>query len=222
MPPAFDRVQTWVFDLDETLYPATTPLFPQIEARMERWIIDTLAVTPAEAARLRHQWWHDHGTTLAGLMIEHGQDPDPFLRDVHQIDFSILDPAPDLRAAIAALPGRKIIFTNGTAPYAERVLAARGLSGLWDAVHGIEHADHIPKPQPASYARIFARDGLDPTRAAMFEDTARNLVEPHRLGLRTIHVAAAADPASHIHNRTDDLTGFLRGILTPGNADLPS
>ncbi|WP_298434027.1 pyrimidine 5'-nucleotidase [uncultured Jannaschia sp.] len=210
----FDHVTTWVFDLDETLYSPRTPLFPQIEARMVGWIVAELGVTAAEADRLRARWWHDHGTTLAGLMEEHGTDPDPFLRDVHDIDFSVLAPDPDLRAAIAALPGRRIIHTNGTADYAARVLDACNLSGLWDAVHGIEHSEaHIPKPDARNYAATHARDGLDPARSAMFEDSPRNLEVPAGLGMATVQVgpARAADP--YIHHHTADLAGFLRGIV---------
>ncbi|CTQ32359.1 pyrimidine 5'-nucleotidase [Jannaschia rubra] len=212
----FDHITTWVFDLDETLYPPSAPLFPQIEARMVGWIVSALDVSLAEADRLRARWWHDHGTTLAGLMREHGADPAPFLEDVHDIDFSVLSPDPDLRAAIVALPGRKVIYTNGTAPYAHRVLAARGLDGLWDAIHGIEHAGYAPKPDRAAYRRVFGRDGLDPTRAAMFEDSARNLLVPHEMGLATVHVAPLRADVAHVHHHAPDLTGFLRGILASG------
>jgi putative hydrolase of the HAD superfamily len=215
-PAPFDHVTTWVFDLDETLYAPTTPLFPQIEARMERWIVDFLGVSTGEARTLRARWWHDHGTTLAGLMREHGMDPGPFLIDVHDIDFGVLTPDTDLRAALAALPGRRIIYTNGTEPYAERVLAARGLSGLWDAVYGIEHADHLPKPDRAAFDRVFRRDGLEPRRAAMFEDSARNLAAPHDMGLVTVHVGPVRAPGPHVHHHTADLTAFLRDILDSG------
>ena len=207
----FDNVTTWVFDLDETLYPPSTPLFPQIEARMVAWIERVLSVDRAEADRLRARWWHDHGTTLAGLMREHGADPAPFLADVHDVDFAVLAPDPALRAALAALPGRRVVFTNGTASYAERVLAARGLDRLWDAVHGIEEAGHVPKPDRAAYDAVFARDGLDPARSAMFEDAARNLVVPHAIGLETVHVAPLRDAGAHVGHHAPDLTAFLRG-----------
>jgi putative hydrolase of the HAD superfamily len=216
MDAAFRHVETWVFDLDETLYPPSTPLFPQIERRMTQWITGRLGIGEAEANRLRQLWWHDHGTTLAGLMMHHDIDPDPFLAEVHDVDMSVLSPDPELRAALAALPGRRVIFTNGTEHYARRVLAARGLSDLWDAVHGIEHADHVPKPNRAAYEAVFARDGLTPDRAAMFEDVARNLAVPHAMGLATIHVAPTACADPHIQHHAPDLTAFLRGILTPG------
>ena len=216
MHPAFAHVTTWIFDLDETLYPTSTPLFPQIERRMTRWIRDHLGIAEAEADRMRRGWWEKHGTSLAGLMADHGIDPAPFLSDVHDVDLSVLEPDPDLRAAIAALPGRRIVHTNGTAPYAGRVLAARGLAGIWDAVHGVEDAGHVSKPDRAAYDAVAAADGYDPGRAAMFEDTARNLVVPHALGTVTIHVAAARAEGGHIDHHTDDLAGFLGSILAAG------
>lgn len=213
----FDHVTTWVFDLDETLYSPHTPLFAQIEARMIGWIMAELRVGEAEADRLRARWWHDHGTTLAGLMTEHGTDPAPFLADVHDIDLSVLSPDPDLAALIGALPGRRVIHTNGTVEYAERVLAARGLSGLWAAVHGIEHSEgHVPKPDARNYAATHGRDGLDPRRAAMFEDSARNLAVPHDLGMATVHVAPVRAEGGHVHHHAPDLAAFLRGILETG------
>ncbi|SFJ52543.1 pyrimidine 5'-nucleotidase [Jannaschia pohangensis] len=211
----FDHVTTWVFDLDETLYPPSVPLFPQIEARMVDWIVATMNVSRSDADGLRARWWHDHGTTLAGLMREHGQDPEPFLEDVHRIDFSVLSPDPELRDLITMLPGRKIIYTNGTAPYARDVLAARGLDGIWDAVHGIEHAGYAPKPDAIAFERVFAADGLDPTRAAMFEDSPRNLQVPHEMGMVTVHVAPERAQGSHVHHHAPDLNAFLRGILAP-------
>jgi putative hydrolase of the HAD superfamily len=206
---AFSHVSHWVFDLDNTLYPPSARLFDQIEVRMTAWVMDALKVERAEADRLRRHYWQLYGTTLAGLMHEHGLDPAPYLVDVHDIDMGQLTPDPGLRAGIAALPGRRIVYTNGSAPYAERVLAARGLSGLFDAVYGVEHAGFRPKPERAAFEAIFAADGLDPARGAMFEDDPRNLAAPHAMGMRTVHVAPQAAPAGHIHHHTDDLTGFL-------------
>ena len=168
-----------------------------------------LRVDRDEADRLRQHYWDTHGTTLAGLMAEHGVDPDPYLIEVHDIDFSILPADPELAARIAALPGRRIIHTNASAPYAQRVLEARGLSGLFDAVYGVEHAAYRPKPETAAFEAIIARDGLDPTRAAMFEDDPRNLRAPHALGMRTVHVAPTPVGGDHIHHHTDDLADFL-------------
>lgn len=209
MKQHFAHVTTWVFDLDNTLYPPAVRLFDQIEVRMTDWVMRELGVGRTEANRLRQHYWDTYGTTLAGLMREHGVDPGPYLTDVHDIDFSVLPPDPALAEAISALPGRRIIYTNACAPYALNVLKARGLGGLFDAIYGIEHAGFLPKPERQAYETIFALDGLDPTSAAMFEDDARNLRAPHEMGLRTVHVAEKPAEARHIHHHTSDLAHFL-------------
>ncbi len=211
----FRHIRTWVFDLDNTLYPPRMRLFDQIEKRMTAYVARTLGVTEAEADHLRATYWRLHGTTLAGLMAEHALDPTPYLADVHDIDFSVLTPDPDLAAHIAALPGRRIVYTNADAPYARRVLTARGLDGLFDAVYGVEHARYRPKPERQAFETVFALDGLDPATAAMFEDDARNLAAPHAMGMRTVHIAPDPEPAPHIHHHDADLTAFL-GRLTAG------
>jgi putative hydrolase of the HAD superfamily len=210
---AFARVTTWVFDLDNTLYPPHMRLFDQIEVRMTDWVMTALQVDRARADHLRAHYWATYGTTLAGLMTEHNIDPGPYLTDVHDIDFSILAPDPALSEAIAALPGRKIVYTNGCQPYAEKVIAARGLTGRFDAVYGVEHAQFHPKPAAEAFATVFGLDGLDPATAAMFEDDSRNLLVPHALGMQTVHVAPAAEPAPHIHHHTDDLASFLARLV---------
>lgn len=206
---AFSHVQTWVFDLDNTLYPPEARLFDQIEVRMTAWVQEALGVDRAEADRLRNAYWKTYGTTLAGLMREHDVDPEGYLTHVHDISFHPLEPDPELARRIADLPGRKIIYTNGTAPYARRVIEARGLAGQFDAIYGVEHADFRPKPERAAFDIVFALDGMDPKSAAMFEDDARNLAAPHAMGMQTVHVAPAPQPAGHIHHHTDDLAGFL-------------
>ncbi len=210
---AFSHIQTWVFDLDNTLYPPSARLFDLIEVRMTAWVMDELSVDKAEADRLRVHYWHTHGTTLAGLMREHGVDPAGYLEDVHDISMDSLTPDPLLADTIRALPGRRIVYTNGCAPYAERVLAARGLSNLFDAVYGVEHAEFLPKPERAAFDTVFAIDGLNPTTAAMFEDDARNLAAPHAMGMRTVHVAPTRDDSTHVQYHTDDLGGFLGALL---------
>ncbi|MGR3433310.1 MAG: pyrimidine 5'-nucleotidase [Shimia sp.] len=213
----FARVETWIFDLDNTLYPPGARLFDQIEDRMREWMVRDLGVDAAEADRLRALYWREHGTTLAGLMARHGTHPDDFLRHVHEIDLSPLSPDPGLRAALAALPGRRIVFTNGTADYAGRVIAARGLTGLFDAVYGVEEAGLVPKPHAAAFEAIRALDGFDPVRAAMFEDEARNLAVPHGWGMETVHVAPARAEEAHVRHHAPDLTAFLRA--PPGLAN---
>lgn len=211
----FHHVTTWVFDLDNTLYPAGVRLFDQIERRMTAWVMRHLNLAADHANRLRRDYWRDYGTTLAGLMAEHQVDPADYLADVHDIDFSVLPSDPALARRIAELPGRRIVFTNADTLYACRVLERRGLSGLFDAIYGVEDTGYLPKPEPAAFARIIGTDRLEPRAAAMFEDDPRNLVEPHRLGMRTVHVAPEAAPEAHIHHHTDDLGGFL-GLIVRG------
>lgn len=210
----FSHIRTWVFDLDHTLYPPDMQLFAQIEVRMADWVMKELGVDRDEANRLRAKYWREHGTTLAGLMRLHDVEPEGYLVDVHDIDFTVLTPDPLLRDAISKLPGRKIIYTNGTAPYAENVLKARGLAGEFDAIYGVEHANFQPKPDRAAFEQVFATDRLEPDTAAMFEDDPRNLAVPHDMGMRTVHVAPTALKEDHIHHHTDDLRGFLTQ-LTP-------
>jgi putative hydrolase of the HAD superfamily len=188
-------------------------LFDQIEVRMTDWVMRALQVDRARADHLRAHYWATYGTTLAGLMAEHDVDPGPYLNEVHDIDFSVLAPDPALSEAIAALPGRKIVYTNACQPYAERVIAARGLTGRFDAVYGVEHARFHPKPAAEAFATVFGLDGLDPASAAMFEDDSRNLRVPHALGMQTVHVAPAAEPAPHIHHHTSDLAAFLARLV---------
>lgn len=209
---AFSHVNTWVFDLDNTLYPPSARLFDQIEVRMVRWVMDALKVDKDRANYLRKHYWHTYGTTLAGLMREHDLDPGPYLHDVHDISMDVLTPDPVLAARIKALPGRRIIYTNGTAPYAERVVKARGLDGLFDAVYGVEHASFLPKPERAAFEQVFATDKLDTTKAVMFEDDPRNLAAPHAMGMGTVHVAPTPEAGDHIHFHTDDLSHFLGRI----------
>lgn len=209
----FSHITAWVFDLDNTLYPPRARLFDQIEQRMTRYVMTALNVDRAEADRMRRDYWRDYGTTLAGLMARHKLDPEPYLDAVHDIDLSHLEPAPALGDAIVTLSGRRIVYTNGSAPYARRVLAARGLSEVFDAVYGVEHARYRPKPEAQAFRTVFDTDGIDATQAAMFEDDARNLIAPHQMGMRTVHVAPDAAPADHIHHHTDDLTAFLQRLL---------
>lgn len=210
---SFSHVTQWVFDLDNTLYPPEARLFDQIEIRMTQYVMDALGVVQAEADRLRVHYWQRYGTTLAGLMREHDVDPAPYLTHVHDISLEHLEHDSDLARFITALPGRRIVYTNGCAPYAERVLAARGLGGVFDAIYGVEHADFRPKPEREAFELIFAQDGITPDRAAMFEDDPRNLKAPHAMGMRTVHVAPTPHKADHIHHHTNELTGFLGRLV---------
>ncbi|PRY94467.1 putative hydrolase of the HAD superfamily [Hasllibacter halocynthiae] len=217
---ALADVRTWIFDLDNTLYPPEARLFAQIEAKMREWMVRDLEVTEAEADRLRALYWREHGTTLAGLMARHGTHPDDFLRHVHEIDLSALRPDPALRTALGALPGRRIVFTNGTAEYAGRVAAALGLEEAFDALYGIEEAGLVPKPHKAAFEAIRRLDGFDAAGAAMFEDDARNLLVPHEWGMETIHVAPRRAEGAHVRHHARDLASFLGGLA--GRTPAPS
>ena len=209
---AFEHVETWVFDLDNTLYSPKARLFDQIEVRMTAYVMAVTGADRDEADRLRRHYWASYGTTLAGLMAEHGADPVPYLTDVHEISLERLAPDPGLAAAIGDLPGRRIVHTNGSSEYAHRVVAARGLAQVFDAIYGVEHAGFRPKPEMGAYQTILTLDGSAPARAAMFEDDPRNLAAPHAMGMRTVHVAPTPVPADFIHHHTDDLAGFLTGL----------
>lgn len=209
----FSHVRTWVFDLDNTLYAPGAGLFDQIEARMNGFIRARLGLDEAAAAALRRTYWEDHGTTLAGLMQHHQVAPDDFLEEVHAIDLTCIAADTSLRSAIATLPGRRIVYTNGSRGHAYGVTAALGLDGVFDALYGVEDAGYIPKPRAEAFATVFRADGLDPAQAAMFEDDPRNLQVPHDLGMRTVHVAPEAVLAPHVHHHTPDLPGFLSQLV---------
>ncbi|MEM7613650.1 MAG: pyrimidine 5'-nucleotidase [Pseudomonadota bacterium] len=208
----FSHVRAWVFDLDNTLYTPEVNLFAQMESLMNDFICTHLGVDGTEAARLRHTYWKDHGTTLNGLMLHHKVDADAYLDAVHQLDLTGLTPDPDLRAGIAALPGRKIVYTNGSRGHAAQVTKARGIEDLFDAMYGVEDAGYVPKPQAEAFAQVFATDTLNPDTAAMFEDDVRNLAVPHALGMRTVLVHGE-DPADHVHHQTHDLPDFLSRVV---------
>ncbi|AOZ54065.1 putative hydrolase [Ketogulonicigenium vulgare] len=201
-------MNVWVFDLDNTLYPPEATLFDQIRARMRDYVIRELRLSPADADTLRDGYWHRYGTTLAGLMAEHGIAPEPFLDEVHDIDFSCLCADVQLATQIAALPGRKIIFTNAAQGYANKVLKARGLDGLFDGVFGISQTGYCPKPERAAYDIVIRDAGFDATRAAMFEDDPRNLLVPNSMGMRTVLVGSTS-VAPHIDFSAPDVGNFL-------------
>ena len=209
------EIETWIFDLDNTLYPARCNLFAEAEQRMAAFIVAELGLTLDEAHALRRRFFLDHGTTLRGLMLEHGIEPKRFLDYVHEIDLSPVAPDPALVDAIAALPGRKFVFTNGTEDYARRILARIGLTGHFVCVHDIIACDYLPKPDPSGYRALIERHGIDPQRALMVEDMARNLPPAAALGMTTAWVKGGSDwaregaAAEHIHHVVEDLAAWL-------------
>jgi putative hydrolase of the HAD superfamily len=221
----FAAVETWVFDLDNTLYPHHLNLWQQVDQRIRDYIARYLDLTHEAAFRLQKDYYKRYGTTMRGMMAEHGMDPDDYLEIVHQIDHSPLEPNPALGDAIERLPGRKLILTNGTRKHAEAVMRRLEIDRHFEDVFDIAAADLEPKPMPQVYDRFLKRHGVDPARAAMFEDLARNLEVPHRLGMTTVLVVPAGSgavlredwelqgrDAPHVDYVTDDLTGFLKQL----------
>lgn len=211
--PDFAHITTWVFDLDHTLYPPSVRLFDQIETKMVDYVQTFLNVDRQTANELRSKYWASHGTTLAGLMDIHGMDPHEFLEVVHDIDFSVLPKAPQLSELISKLPGRKLIYTNGTAPYARNVLTARGLLDHFADIYGVEDAEFRPKPERHAFETVFAKAGFDPQNAAMFEDDPRNLEVPKAMGMRTILVAPHPIPKPYIDHHTNPLEDILSQVV---------
>lgn len=209
----FTHVDTWVFDLDNTLYPPSADLFGLMDARFSAYVARLTGLDTDKALTLCAEYWDQYGSTLVGLIEHHDVDPHHFLADVHDIDISHLQPDPALQKAIRALPGRRIVYTNGSQNHAKRVLAARGLTREFDAVYGVEHADFKPKPTQDAFSTVFTKDGVVPTKAAMFEDEVRNLAVPHALGMRTVHVHPDPDTSAHVHHHTNDLTDFLSQLV---------
>jgi putative hydrolase of the HAD superfamily len=221
----FRQIDTWVFDLDNTLYPHHLNLWQQVDGRIRDYIAQFLKVTHEEAFRLQKDYYRRYGTSMRGLMTEHGMAPDDFLEFVHQIDHSPLEPNPVLGAALEKLPGRKFILTNGTRQHAEAVLRRLGIGHLFEAVFDIVAAGLEPKPQPQSYQRFLAAHDVEPARAAIFEDLARNLVIPHELGMTTVLVVPEGTrevfredwelegrDSPHVDYVTDDLAAFLESL----------
>jgi putative hydrolase of the HAD superfamily len=225
IPRGFAHVDTWVFDLDNTLYPHHLNLWQQVDERIREYVARFLDVGREEAFRVQKDYYRRYGTTMRGLMTEHGLNPDDFLDFVHEIDHSPLTPDAALGAAIEALPGRKLILTNGTRKHAEAVTRRLAIGHHFEGVFDIVAAELEPKPAPQTYDRFLAAHGVDPARAAMFEDLARNLAVPHALGMTTVLVVPRGTREvfreswelegrgeAHVDHVTEDLAGFLHGI----------
>ena len=213
------HIDSWIFDLDNTLYPASANLFSQIDAKMGAYIQRLLDVDPAEAHRVQKHLFHSHGMTLPGLMALHAVDPHDFLADVHDVDVDVVTPHPELAALIAGLPGRKFVFTNADAAYAARVLARLGLSDSFDALHDIHALGYVPKPQAPAYASMCDTHGIDPTRAVFVEDMARNLVPAKAIGMTTVWIDNGSEQGpgearDHIDYTIPDVGTWLAAVVT--------
>jgi putative hydrolase of the HAD superfamily len=217
--PQFAHVETWIFDLDNTLYPASCGLFDLIDERMGAYIQRLLDCDPREARRVQKAHFHDHGTTLAGLMKHHDVDPLHFLADVHAIALDRIVADPTLDSGLGRLPGRKLIFTNGDEPYARRVLDRLGVAHHFDDVHDIHACALRPKPDAHGYGLLIERLAIDPTRTAMIEDMAQNLVPAKNLGMTTVWVDNGSERGNHgldssaVDHRITDVAAWLDTIL---------
>jgi putative hydrolase of the HAD superfamily len=226
LPRGFGKIETWVFDLDNTLYPHHLNLWQQVDDRIRAFVSDFLKVSKDEAFRVQKDYYKRYGTTMRGLMAEHGMKPDDYLEFVHQIDHSPLTPNPALGAALSSLPGCKLILTNGTRKHADAVMQKLGVHEHFEDVFDIVAAELEPKPSLKTYQRFVARHDVDASKAAMFEDLARNLEAPHALGMTTVLVVPEGQrevfredwelegrDQPHVDHVTDDLAGFLEKIV---------
>ncbi len=215
MSDEFADITHWVFDLDNTLYPAECNLFLQVDKNIQQFIMDLFDLPPEEARKLQKSYFHEHGTTLNGLMAKHGVAPEEFLEYVHDIDVSPVPPNADLDAALAKLPGRKVIYTNGSVPHAQRVTDRLGVSHHFDGVFDIVAAEYVPKPDPVPYDTLIELFDIEPACAVMVEDLARNLKPAHERGMTTVwirndhHWSGGSEDDPHIHHVIDDLSEWI-------------
>ena len=209
------EIETWIFDLDNTLYPASCRLFDQVQQRMNEFICDRLSLSPEDAVERRRTYFREYGTTMRGLMTVDKIDPHEFLGFVHEIDLACVPPDPALVEAIGQLDGRKIVHTNGSVRHAERLLDHLGLTQSFIGIIDIVAAEFDPKPALAGYHLLLRRHDVDPRSALMVEDIARNLAPAAELGMTTAWMrseldwAATEADADYIHHIVDDLAGFL-------------
>ncbi|MEO8668679.1 MAG: pyrimidine 5'-nucleotidase [Bauldia sp.] len=221
----FASVTAWVFDLDNTLYPRHVNIYAQVDNRIREYVQQLLKLGADEAQTLQKEYYRRYGTTLRGLMLEHGITPDDFLEYVHDIDHTPVQPDPALAAAIEALPGRKFILTNGSRRHAEKVAERLGVTQHFEDIFDIVSSNLLPKPGREAYDRFIAATGIKPDQAAMFEDLSRNLAVPHELGMATVLVVPAGigevisddwemegRDAPFVDHVTDDLGGFLQTV----------
>ena len=219
--------EAWVFDLDNTLYPARLDLFAQIDVKMRTFVEDLLKVPPEDARAVQKGLFRTYGTTMRGLMVEHGIDPHAFLDYVHDIDLAIVAHDRVLDRALGRLPGRKLVFTNGSVRHAERVMRALGIDHHFGGIFDIVAADFVPKPDPAPYDAMLKAHGVDPKTAVMVEDIVANLGPAAALGMTTVWVPGNTDWSrlpddgrlpDFVHHVVDDLATWLDGLTVPPSA----
>jgi putative hydrolase of the HAD superfamily len=209
------KIDSWIFDLDNTLYPTNCGLYRLMDERIRMYVGRTLGLEETDAHRVQKSYFRSHGTTLAGLMADHGVDPYDYLEDVHNFTLDSLDAAPRLADKLRALPGRKIIFTNADAPYARRVLHKLGLDDIFEDIVDIHACKYHPKPDQIAYQTLYDQTAIDPKTSIFFEDMARNLVPAKTHGMTTVWINNGSElgdydcSADDIDHETDCLAGWL-------------
>jgi putative hydrolase of the HAD superfamily len=218
--------ETWVFDLDNTLYPASTGLMAEVSSRMTRFVAQLLDVAPDIALVEQKRMFREYGTTLRGLMNDHAVDPHDFMNYVHAVNYDLVDESPRLARALTALPGRKIIYTNASVTHAEAVLDRLGIANFFSGIFDVVAADYVPKPNPKPYDVLASRHGVEPSRAVMVEDIAHNLEPAAAMGMTTVWVhtdgpidaywAAPSEDDDYVHHQTDNLVEWLETVSAQG------
>ena len=207
------HVDSWIFDLDDTLYPRESEVMALVSDRMTEFMVQFTGLPRDEAWTLQKKYFHEHGTTLAGLMAHHGLPPEEFLTFVHDISLDGLSADAELRQGLERLPGRRLVFTNGSGDHAERVLAKLGVADLFEDIFHIASADYLPKPAVSTFDKMAKAFDLNPKRAVFFEDSERNLEPAAAMGMTTVMVGQHAldSTADFVHHRTSRLPPFLIG-----------
>ncbi|MHA6287468.1 pyrimidine 5'-nucleotidase [Maricaulis sp. CAU 1757] len=228
--PDLSHVSHWVFDLDNTLYPSDAPVMSQVEAKMTEYVARLTGLELGEARTLQKSYWRQYGTTLNGLMANHEINHREFLDFVHDIDTGVIVPDPQLVKQISALPGTRLVYTNGSLRHAERILDRLGMTHLFSDVFDVEAAGFVPKPNRAGFDRFNARFAIPAAQTSFFEDSERNLKTAHELGYTTVLVRAKEGPRNeesaapgshpdHVHYAVDCLPTFLGSIRTSSHKD---
>ena len=219
----FETVESWIFDLDNTLYPVTDRLLAHIDEHMGKFVANFLNIDATEARRVQKAYFQKYGLTLRGLMIHHGLDPVRYYEEMTPMDLTEVVPNPALGEAIDALPGRKMIYTNASARHAAMVLERLGIANAFEGVFDITAAEYLPKPAIESYLALCARFAIEPSRAAMVDDIARNLEPAATLGMKTVWMRTGAEwardvePEAHIDHVIGDILAWVRGVAATRN-----
>ena len=215
-----NKIDTWIFDLDNTLYSADSGIFQQVHKLMGKFIVEHLNVNINEAKNIQRKYYKKHGTTLRGLMDNHGIDPDSFLEEVHKLDYSIVSPNLKLAKDLENLNGKKFIFTNANKKHADIILDKLQITNLFEGIFDIKMANYIPKPEIQTYEKLIETYNINPNKTIMFDDIAKNLVPASKMGFTTVwidvgHENFSDDIASskkYLDHQTKDLSNWLSNI----------